>query len=343
MLTGAGNRAGFFAAEKNERTAVMTTKEKLLTMLTAGKDLSGEALARELGVSRNAVWKAMAQLREQGYGIEAVTNRGYRLVSSPERLSREEISRFLTTKAVGRTMEIHDTLDSTNIRAKTLAAEGAPHGLAVIADAQSRGRGRLGRSFFSPGRAGIYLSYVLRPACNPGQAALITSLTAVAVAEAIERVADADVKIKWVNDLYLGGKKICGILCEAGMGMEAGQLDYVVAGIGVNTGETAFPRELEQIATSIANETGRTPDRNRLIAEISNRLEERFGQLETGEFLEESRRRSNVIGQQVTVLEGGRQYPAMAEGIDGQGRLLIRTEEGTACLGFGEVSLRLHG
>ena len=319
----------------------MTTGEKVLRMLSGGEEVSGETLARELGVSRNAVWKAVDRLRQEGYGIEAATNRGYRLVSAPAQLSEAEIRRWLKTAAIGREMEIHSRIDSTNNRAKALAAAGAPHGYAVIADAQDGGRGRMGRTFFSPEHAGIYLSYVLRPACTPEQATLITSLAAVAAAEAVEAVANADVKIKWVNDLYLGGKKICGILCEAGMGMEAGQLDYVVAGIGVNVRAMDFPPELRDIATTIGNETGADPDRNRLIAEIGNRLEARIGQLTTGEFLAESRRRSNVIGREVTVIAGGRQYAAYAREIDGRGRLVVRTEDGETCLEYGEVSLRL--
>lgn len=319
----------------------MTTRERLLELMSGGREVSGEALAGELGISRNAVWKAMARLREEGYGIEAVTNRGYRLVSVPDTLNETEIRRWLTAGTIGREMEIHGLIDSTNIRAKALAAEGAPHGLAVIADAQSGGRGRLGRSFFSPERGGIYLSYILRPACTPEQAALITSLTAVAVARAIESVAETEVRIKWVNDLYIGGKKVCGILSEAGMNMETGGLDYVVVGIGVNTGRTAFPPELREIATSIGNETGTAPDRNRLIAEISNQMDRHYDMLGTGAFLEESRRRSCVIGRKVLVLEGGRQYPAVAEDIDERGRLVIRTGEGITRLGYGEVSLKI--
>ena len=320
----------------------MNTRERVLRELSGGAEVSGETLARELGVSRNAVWKAITGLRNLGYGIEAGTNRGYRLVSMPDILSEAEIRRALATRAVGQRMEIHDRLDSTNTRAKFLAAAGAPHGLAVIADSQSGGRGRLGRSFYSPEHTGIYMSYVLRPECTPEQAAMITSLAAVAVARAVEAVSGADVKIKWVNDLYLGGRKICGILSEAGINMESGQLDYVVVGIGVNTGPADFPPELREIATSIANETGRAPDRNRLIAEIGNQIEALLGQLETGEFLAESRRRSNVIGREVLVLEGGRQYPAYAEDIDSQGRLVIRTEAGISRLGYGEVSLKLR-
>lgn len=321
----------------------MAVKDRALELLGTGKTVSGAEMARELGVSRNAVWKVMNQLRQGGYEIEAVTNRGYRLISAPDLLCEAEIRRFLRTKELGREMEIHDRLDSTNNRAKALAAAGARHGTTVIADSQSGGRGRLGRSFFSPEHSGVYMTCILRPDCAPEKAAMLTSLAAVATARAIERVADADVKIKWVNDLYIGDKKICGILSEAGLGMEAGRLEYAVVGIGVNVNRTDFPPELKEIATSIGNEAGEAPDRNRLIAEILNELEALLGELESGAFLEESRRRSNVIGRRVTVIEGGKTYPAKAVDIDGQGRLVIETAEGRACLNYGEVSLKMAG
>ena len=321
----------------------MTVREKALELLGTGETVEGARLARELGVSRNAVWKVMNRLRQNGYEIEAVTNRGYRLLSAPDRLSAAEIRRWLTAKEIGRELEIHEQLDSTNNRAKALASAGAPHGAAVIADSQTGGRGRLGRSFFSPEHSGVYLTVILRPDCAPERANLLTSLAAVAAARAVEKVADADVKIKWVNDLYLNDKKICGILTEAGFGMEAGRLEYAVTGIGINVNRMEFPPDLRETATSIGNETGVSPDRNRLIAEILNELDALYGDLETGAFLEESRRRSNVTGRTVTVIEGGRQYPARAVEIDDQGRLVIETETGRTCLNYGEVSLKLAG
>ncbi len=321
----------------------MGLKEKALEVLGSGETVSGAQLARELGVSRNAVWKVMNQLRQSGYEIDAVTNRGYRLLSSPVLLSETEIRRWLTTKQIGYELEIHDQLDSTNNRAKARASAGAPHGLAVITDSQTGGRGRRGRSFFSPGHTGIYLTCVLRPSCTPEQASLLTSLAAVATARAIEKVADTDVKIKWVNDLYIGDKKICGILSEAGMNMESGQLDYVVVGIGVNTARMEFPPELRDIATSVGNETGTDPDRNRLIAEILNEMEKLYDTMDSAAFLRESRRRSNVIGREITVIEGEKTYPARAVDIDSRGHLIIETAEGRTRLNYGEVSLKLTG
>jgi BirA family biotin operon repressor/biotin-[acetyl-CoA-carboxylase] ligase len=200
----------------------------------------------------------------------------------------------------------------------------------------------MGRAFFSPEHSGVYITYVLRPAMLAERAVMITSMAAVAVARAIEALCDVDVKIKWVNDLYIGGRKACGILCEASMDFETGGLEYAVLGIGVNVTQMTFPPELQSIATSIENECGHAVSRSRLIAEISNQLEALYGQIETGEFMAESRARSNVIGRDVLVIEGGRQYPARALDIDDRGHLVIRDRKGnTSSLGFGEVSLKL--
>ena len=258
-----------------------------------------------------------------------------------DRLSEKGIRRFLEAKDFGCRLEIHELLDSTNNRAKTLAAQGAPHGMTVIADTQTGGRGRMGRSFFSPAHSGIYMTVILRPECSAERAGLLTSLAAVAAAGAVERVSGADVKIKWVNDLYMDGKKICGILSEAGIDAESGKPAWTVIGIGINTAKMVFPQELSGIASSIGNETGEAPDRNRLIAEILNGLERLYGSLETGAFLQESRRRSNVIGREITVIAGGKEYPAKALDIDEEGRLIVETAEGQKRLESGEVSLRL--
>ena len=231
----------------------MSIREKALELLGTGETVSGAELARELNVSRNAVWKVMTSLRQNGYEIEAVPNRGYRLVSVPDRLSEAEIRRWLKAGELGCELEIHEKLDSTNNRAKALAAAGAKHGMTVIADSQTGGRGRMGRSFFSPEHSGIYMTVILKPAISPDKAGLLTSLAAVAAARAVEKVSGADVKIKWVNDLYAGGKKICGILSEAGLGMETGRLDWAVVGIWINTAKMVFPEDLREIASSVGN------------------------------------------------------------------------------------------
>ena len=320
----------------------MSTREEVLRALMAqGESISGERLARKLGISRNSVWKAIQHLRAEDYQIEAVTNRGYRLVSAPNRISKPQIQRWLKAETIGARMEIHDRLDSTNTRAKALAAKGAPHGYLVIAESQSGGRGRFGRPFFSPEHSGVYITYILRPELAAERAVMITSMAAVAVARAIEAVADVGVQIKWVNDLYINGRKVCGILCEASMDFESGQLEYAVLGIGVNVAAMDFPPELSDIATSIENECGRPVSRNRLIAEISNQLNALYGQLDSLEFMAESRKRSVVIGRDVQVIRGGESFPARALDIDDQGRLVIRTDAGVSRVNSGEVSLKL--
>ena len=321
----------------------MSTKNDVLSALMETEDaISGERLARRLAVSRNTVWKAIEQLRAEGYEVEAVTNRGYRLLSAPNRISEPEILKWTTASAIGRRLEVHEKLDSTNTRAKLLAAQGAPHGYLICADSQVSGRGRYGRQFFSPEHSGVYITYILRPTLSAERAVMITSLAAVAVARAIEKLCDADVKIKWVNDLYLNDRKICGILCEASMDFESGMLEYVVLGIGVNVGQMTFPEELRDIATSIENECGQPVSRSRLIAEISNELDSLYDQLPTGAFMAESRRRSNVIGRDVTVLRGEARFPARVLDIDDQGRLVIRTESGVSRVGSGEISIKLR-
>lgn len=322
---------------------ISTKNDVLAALMSEREAISGERLARRLSISRNAVWKAIEQLRSEGYVVEAVTNRGYRLAESPNRISEPEILRYTTARVLGRQLEVHDSLDSTNTRAKRLAASGAPHGYLVCADSQHSGRGRFGRSFFSPEHSGVYITYILRPRLPAERAVMITSLSAVAVARAVEAVSGLDVGIKWVNDLYVNGRKLCGILCEASMDFESGMLEYAVLGIGVNAARMEFPEELRHIATSIGNECGREISRSRLIGEISNQLEALYPELETGAFMAESRRRSIVIGRDVTLLRGGDRVPARALDIDDQGRLVVRTEVGVERVGAGEISLRLGG
>ena len=318
-----------------------TIDDVLAVLMQADAPVSGERLARKLGVSRNSVWKAIEQLRRQGYTIEAATNRGYRLTDAPDRISVSGIRSWLRPGEIGGRMELHQTLDSTNTRAKAIAANGAPHGYLVIAESQTGGKGRMGRAFFSPEHSGVYITYVLRPNLLAEKAVMITSMAAVAVARAIETVADVKVDIKWVNDLYINARKVCGILCEASMDFESGQLEYAVLGIGVNVAAMQFPGELADIATSIENECGQSVSRSRLIAEISNQLNALYGQLESLEFMTENRERSIVIGRDVQVIRGGVSFPARALDIDDQGRLVIRTEAGVSRVNSGEVSLKL--
>lgn len=259
-------------------------------------------------------------------------------------LSWARIQPCLNGGAIAWSPEIHAQIDSTNNRAKALALAGAAQGTLVIADRQSAGRGRFGRKFHSPQGVGAYLSIVLRPRVDADQAAMLTPMAAVAVARAIEAVADVRASIKWVNDVYIGDKKVCGILCEAGLDAQGAQMQYVVVGVGVNVGAARFPDELKNIATSISNECGENIDRNRFIAELLNQMNLLYSDFEIGVcqgFVQESRSRSNVIGRNVLVLRGGESYPARAVDIDDHGSLIVQRVGGEVeTLHSGEVSLR---
>jgi len=322
----------------------MSTREQVLRALIAAPEgVSGGEIARALDISRNAVWKAIEQLRSDGYEILASPGRGYYMAGEQNVISWAQIEAYLRPGAIEWIPEIHSRIDSTNNRGRELALAGAAHGTVIIADTQSSGRGRFGRKFHSPEGSGAYLSIVLRPDFGAERAVMITSMAAVAVARAMEKVADVNASIKWVNDVYIGGKKACGILCEAGLDFESGQMQYVVAGIGVNVAPIVFPEELSDIATSLSNACGRNVSRNRFIAELLNEINELYPQIESGAFMEESRRRSNVIGRDVFVLRGGEKFPAKAVDIDDSGSLIVMTADGkTQAVHSGEVSLRFQ-
>lgn len=238
---------------------------------------------------------------------------------------------------------IFQELDSTNRYLKELARQEKPEGTVILAERQSAGRGRLGRSFFSPEDTGIYMSILLRPKLTLEQSVRITSMAAVAVARAIEQVCGIRSQIKWVNDIFLNRKKVCGILTEAGIDYEKGTLEYAVLGIGVNVGTMEFPEELRSIATSVSNECGREISRNCLISEILNELGVWYPTLQNGGFLKESRERSILLGEEILVLdtlaEGGA-YAAKAVDLDEFGHLIIEKEGQRMLLNSGEVSIR---
>lgn len=309
----------------------MTTKESVLQALLDCKDhLSGGELAEKLGVSRNAVWKSVKALQAEGFDIEAIPNRGYHLISSVSVLNETIIRKYLP-KGDNRKIYIFDTIDSTNIYAKSIAAEGAKDGTLVTAEAQTAGKGRMGRSFCSPSGGNIYMSVILRPQTDLESSQLITSCIAVATAEAIDSICSTDVKIKWVNDLFLGGKKICGILTEASLNFENGRLDYAVAGIGINlqSVKDSFSDQLTEIATSIEDETGSIPDRCRLIAEILKNIDLYMSNIEKRNFLDEYRRRSFIIGERVSVSKFDSERIASAVGISDNAGLIVRYDDGS--------------
>ncbi len=322
----------------------MNVKESLLKILAEAGDeyTSGTAAAAALGVSRNAVWKAVKSLEAEGYRIESVKSRGYRIAENSNRLSPELISARLETVRLGRSLVVLDETDSTNNYAKKLASAGAVHGTTVVADRQTAGKGRLGRSFISPPGKGLYVSIVVRPEFGLDAAAMITAAAACAAAEAVEALCGQSVRIKWVNDLYMNGKKICGILTEASLGLEMKSLDYAVIGIGINVGKTGddFGEELSRIVTSIEDETGVLVSRSALCAELLGRLELYLGRVVTREFLPEYRRRELLTGHEVTANVGGISLSGRAIGIDDNANLMILLPDGSERhLSSGEANL----
>lgn len=319
-------------------------KEQVLDFLRRAQDeyVSGAELARQLGVSRTAIWKAMEQLRSQGYLIASVTNKGYRLSARSDVLSAAGVERHLKNHTLS--VRVVDTVDSTNAAMKRMAAEGAPQGSVLIANEQSAGRGRMGRSFFSPPGTGIYMSLLLRPRTDAQRATLVTASAAVAVAEGIEQLAGEPAQIKWVNDVLFHGRKVCGILTEASMDFESGMIDYVVLGIGVNTAVPAegFPAELQGIAGA-AFGAAQVPElRCRLAAEILDRFMGYYACLGSRACYEAYKSRSVVLGQNVQLIAPGREpLPARVLDIDEDFALVVRTEDGRVQrVNAGEISLR---
>lgn len=317
------------------------TEELVLGFLAeAGDDFtSGEMLSGKLGLSRTAVWKCVESLREKGYRIDAVPARGYRLVEIPDRLTALELAPLLNTHDIGRTIHYRESLPSTNEHAYRLAQEGASHGEVVIAEQQTAGRGRRGRSWASPPGANLYCSVILRPELSPQRAPELTLLAAVAVAETL-REAGANASIKWPNDLLVEGRKIAGILAE--MSAEADSVSFVVLGIGVNLNirRAEFPRELNALATSVMEARGQRVPRALFAAALWTRLERWLDVHQEKGFApvrDAWRQLASTLGQEVLVKTETREFRGHAEDIDDSGALLVRTPSGLERVDAGDV------
>jgi len=320
-------------------------RSKILNLLRqrAGEYLSGEEIAKQLDVSRTAVWKHIQELKQEGYAIEAHSRRGYFLRQAPDLLLPDEIRTALKTKILGQEIYYFADIDSTNNEAKKRAAAGCPEGTIVVAEAQNSGRGRLARGWFSPSGAGIWLSLVLRPPFSPQEAPKCTLLAAVALAKAIKTVTQVNCGIKWPNDILYNGKKLVGILTEMSAEMDA--INYVVIGMGinVNVGPEEFPPELAEIATSLSILVGQPVSRLTLLAEVMKQLEEAYHVILKDGFapiLEEWRGHSITLGQAVNVVGVNRQFSGIAVDIDADGALLVKTGNGIQKVVAGDVSIR---
>ena len=324
----------------------MSVKQELLKILEQNreKDLSGQELAEHLQVSRTAIWKAMKALREEGYQIEGVNNRGYRLMEDTDVLSKKGVRLGMKNTIIEKVM-VFSSIDSTNLEIKRRALEGAKEGLVALAEEQTAGRGRLGRSFYSPAGTGIYMSMLLQPDLQATDAILITTAVSVAVVRAIRKITDLKPTIKWVNDIYLDDKKICGILTEAMTDFESGTISNVIPGIGINYREPegGFPEEVRDVAGALTSSDVKIP-RNELVAAILDEFMTIYQELPNRSYMEDYRRWSNVIGNQVKYLERDVWHYAKAVGIDDNGGLQVVHEDGTCrTLSTGEITLRKLG
>lgn len=325
-------------------------KAELLKMLReADGYLSGQQLCNHFGVSRTAVWKVIQQLKEEGYEIEAVKNKGYRIGSTPEIMTAEEIVSRLHTRWMARNCIYLDSVDSTNNYAKRIAEEGAADGTLVIADLQTGGKGRRGRSWSAAKGTNVMMTLLLRPGIRPEHASRLTLLMAMAVADGIRRVTGLEAGIKWPNDVVVHGKKVCGILTE--MNTEVDYINYVVIGTGINVNQKQedFPEEIRETASSLYAELGSQVSRAALTVCVMEALEkyyEVFLQTEDLSALYEDYNKICVnCGHEIRVLEPGNEYTGTTDGIDQNGELVVRKTDGTVTRVYaGEVSVRgLYG
>lgn len=322
----------------------MSTKDTVLELFEKNRGffVSGERIASDLGISRTAVWKAVKKLQSEGYEIEAVTNRGYCLAKNSDILSVQGIRNHLDENAVRLRPEVFVTVDSTNNVCMKKAASGEEEGYVAIAGAQTMGRGRRGRGFFSPADTGIYMSIILKPVAYPGTQVLrLTTMAAVAVCEAIEKLSGKVAGIKWVNDVYVDRKKVCGILSEASYGLEDGKLDCVIVGIGINAyrPKGGFPHELAGRAGNIFDQHS-AGKRNQLAAEVLNRLMSYYNSDSTDDHFEAYRQRSIVLGKDIEISKNDVERRAHAVDLDEDCGLVVRFEDGSEeVLKSGEVSI----
>ena len=320
----------------------MATKDEIFSLLLScrGSFLSGEELAQSLGVSRAAVWKGVKALQEAGFPIDAQQNRGYRLETGLDILSAQGV-RGLLEPGLPLRVQLLNAVTSTNALLREQAAQGAPEGTVLLTGCQSQGRGRLGRSFFSPADTGVYLSVLLRPHWEtPGQARSLTTLAALAACQAVTEIAGRQAQIKWVNDVFLEGRKVAGILTEAALSMEDGTLDYAVLGVGFNlyAPKQGFPPELEGIAGAILD-APRDNGKNALAAAFLNRFWALYRNPEGYEA--QYRQHCMVLGREIWVVTAQGERAARAVDLDGQCGLIVEYSDGSRqVLQAGEVRIR---
>ncbi len=304
--------------------------------------VSGQQLCEKLGVSRTAVWKGIQKLKQEGYTIEAISNKGYRLLEAPDVLNIDELESYRKTRWIGEEIYYFDVTDSTNTRVKQLAEQGSVHGTLVVADRQEAGKGRRGRNWASPPGVSIYMSILLKPGIKPQSASMLTLIAALSVTKAIKEFTGLLPQIKWPNDIVINGKKVCGILTE--MDTEINHINYIVVGIGINVRNTEFPKEIAAMATSLLLEGGKEVIRAKLVQEVCFQFEHYYEIFMKTNNLSGVREEYNAylvnLGRKVRVLDPKEPFEGEAEGITDTGELIVNTKEGQKLVSAGEVSVR---
>lgn len=322
-------------------------KKEILEALkqNKGKFISGEDLSIKIGVTRTAIWKHIKQLKEDGYDIDSVSRKGYRLIQEPDTLEPNELQIDIKTQLIGSNLIYYPSIDSTNNEAKKEAAAGASEGTVIIADEQTGGRGRLGRHWVSPKGTGIWMSIILKPVLEPAEAAKITQLTAASVATALRNVTGCEAGIKWPNDIIINKRKVCGILTE--MSAELNSVNHIIVGIGINVNGDSeeFPEEVRAIATSVKESVGRKIYRKEIVLEILRIFEELYLDFIQRKSIDKSveicRKYSVTLGNQVKIISKDKIVYAQALDLTEDGELLIKDETGKIeKIISGEVSVR---
>ena len=324
----------------------MKNRDRVLQILYRknGECVSSSEITGELGITRSAVFKIINELKKQGFDIESIHHRGYRLGNEKDIISPEIINEIIEKERKNRRIQYFERVDSTNTFAKKILMEGESYPDIIIANEQEQGRGRLGREFYSPKGTGIYCSFILDPFIKIENSILVTVAASVAVSRAIEKVTKKDTRIKWINDIYIDDKKVCGILTEAVTDFETGIIGKIILGIGINfnTPSESFPDEITDRASSVFMDDTLGVTRNQLIAQLIIEIDECMNDIENDEIIRYYRNKSLVLGKMLEITYFGQEKPIQGKAvdIDRNGFLIIETKNGLLTLNSGEVSIR---
>ena len=324
----------------------MKNRDRVLQILYRknGECVSSSEITGELGITRSAVFKIINELKKQGFDIESIHHRGYRLGNEKDIISPEIINEIIEKEGKNRRIQYFERVDSTNTFAKKILMEGESYPDIIIANEQEQGRGRLGREFYSPKGTGIYCSFILDPFIKIENSILVTVAASVAVSRAIEKVTNKDTRIKWINDIYIDDKKVCGILTEAVTDFETGIIGKIILGIGINfnTPSESFPDEITDRASSVFMDDTFGVTRNQLIAQLIIEIDKCMNDIENDEIIRYYRNKSLVLGKMLEITYFGQEKPIQGKAvdIDRNGFLIIETKNGLLTLNSGEVSIR---